>query len=844
MGTSSSLLDENKSNYIKGQVDEKFKKFAPIYRKQYSLAYLSKIRDELEQRKEERTQYLKQRAPPESGKVLYEEIVRYFDDGRKWKERYIVIRACFVLECHESYKAFMKGAPPLHRLIPTGGTILTTEEKYMEMIDQACPCTNNVQDDFAPRVTDMPGQFPVYLRLPYRQDSYFCFRDENSQAEFISVLSDCIRHQNKDFLKKKTCEVKAFLKAIQLYRQENGQYESWDMLIGSDVRGLANLFMEDLMPYLEKELQPCMNSRRGDKRRVWFATVEAAYFLLQEHLLERLTTLKEECKNTAKQQEALMRSDMDQITSSRAFLESKLKAVVTEPTTKYCTEQVQPYLPAILEEVQGPISLGFTEARDLSEGMMEQLCQDFQDAEQAEELREAMFKMRRANLQSCYEKLSGLADHVQELQQTFSYCIKGLANSTEIDLKQLMENVEYTFELLVRKALEDPSVSLTMAMQKASNRVLKQFDYDSSTVRKRIFQEALIDITLPSIKKHLAPSFKEELPKFEQHIFADYSNFISVENVYEDIIQQILEKDVSMVVKEAASKKKYNLFTESKYNFSVSSLSFTPPGSAPSSPGHLHTSPSQRTPLPPSPLLGNGMTANKSVTVHLLKSESSTLSQALPAMEKIDEGENKTLLEEGSDDVFAIAETSTSNTSTETKPELITTTIAMDVIPTPVIEVTESAGTSSSPKGELFSDFANRPTVAISPICMKTSGFGGDPAETENNSEVAVLTDDQAQIKAPMRDESTYPIAVCLSIEDVEAGDIYKEFTDEQIIDLPEKASESQSSPCLEDETRPLGCVKEIRDLVMEVIEIEEVIQPCKDNGEKVQMFEEPEAIV
>lgn len=299
------------------------------------------------------------------------------------------------------------------------------------------------------------------------------------------------------------------------------------------------------------------------------------------------------------------------------------------------------------------------------------------------------------------------------------------------------------------------------------------------------------------------------------------------------------------MVKEAASKKKYNLFTESRYNFSVSSLSFTPPGSAPSSPGHLHTSPSQRTPLPPSPLLGNGMTANKSVTVHSLKSESTTLSQALPAMEKIDEGENKTLLEEGSDDVFATAETSTSNMSAETKPELITTTIAVDVIPTPVIEVTkatESAGTSSSPKGELFSDFANKPTVAISPICMKTSG--SDPAETEDNSKAAVLPNDPAQIKVPMRDESKYPIAVCLSIEDAEAGDIYKEFTVKQIIDLPEKASESQSSPCLEEETRPLGCVKEIRDLVMEVIEVEEVIQPRKDNGEKVQMFEEQEAIV
>lgn len=277
--------------------------------------------------------------------------------------------------------------------------------------------------------------------------------------------------------------------------------------------------------------------------------------------------------------------------------------------------------------------------------------------------------------------------------------------------------------------------------------------------------------------------------------------------------------------------KKFNLLTESRYNFSVSSLSSSPPGSAPSSPGHLNTSPSLRMPLPPSPLLGNGMTANKSVTVHSLKSESSTLSQALPVMGKIGDGENKTLLEESSDDGFATAETS-----------------AETVVPTPVIMVTEgteSAGTSSSPKGDAatFSDFAF-PTIAISPICMKTSGSGGDPAETEANSKPAVSSDDTAQIKAPIRDESTYPIDVCLSTEDAEAGDIYKEVIEKQVMDLPEKASETQSSPHLEEETRPLGCVKEIRDLVTEVIEIEEVLQTCKDNGEKGQMFEEPEAIV
>ena len=38
---------------------------------------------------------------------------------------------------------------------------------------------------------------------------------------------------------------------------------------------------------------------------------------------------------------------------------------------------------------------------------------------------------------------------------------------------------------------------------------------------------------------------RQELPKFEQYIFADHAPFITVENVYEDILLQILETEVS-----------------------------------------------------------------------------------------------------------------------------------------------------------------------------------------------------------------------------------------------------------------------------------------------------------
>ncbi|XP_040895978.1 protein Niban 1a [Toxotes jaculatrix] len=616
MGISaSSLLDDNKSNYIKGQAEAQLKAFSPYYRKQFSVARFSQVEDDLEQHKEKITQLLKQREAPQEAEVLYEEAVLYFDDTRKWRERYIVVRANYSLECHESLESFVKGVPPRHKLLPTGGTVLTTEEKYMAMVDRCFPDDSSVKEDFAPPLSGMPGQFPVYLRLPYRRDSYFCFKQQAKQEAFLSILTDCIRHQNQDFLKKKTCEVQAFLKAIQLYRQDKGKYEAWDMLIGSDVRVMANVVMEQLLPSLEKEMLPRLKAKKTEKKRVWFATVEAAYILVQEHLLEGLATLKEECRTSVRQQEVLIHSDMDQILNSRRQLEEKVRAKVSEPAEKLCSESVQPYLGSVLEELMEPISSGFLEGRQLSEKMMDQVCQDVMAGEENEQLKKALYNMSRPNLLSCYQKIGSLQEKLQHLQERFGFSnITGVIHSAQIDLQMLMENMAYTFEQLLHKAVQDNPDNAGSAIEKAKHRVLKQYDYDSSTVRKRIFQEALVSITLPFIKKNLAPTCKAELEGLDQSIYADYSNFIYVENVYESILLQILDEEVTKVVKEAASLKKYNLFTDSRDLVSQSSRSSlsSPSVSTPSSPAMVLASPSKTSfePQSPSPLVVNGLSSS------------------------------------------------------------------------------------------------------------------------------------------------------------------------------------------------------------------------------------------
>uniref|UniRef100_A0A671P1I2 Protein Niban-like n=1 Tax=Sinocyclocheilus anshuiensis TaxID=1608454 RepID=A0A671P1I2_9TELE len=496
-------MHQNKCASLKyGRTEAELKNFSPHYRRQSCVAFFCHLKDEVEQHRAGQAQLLKQKESPHASEVLYKDSVLYFDDNRKWRERFVVVRADHSLELHDSQESYTKGTPACHKLLPTGGTVLTSEEKYTTVVDKAFPDLNGSKEEPSVPMVAVPGPLPVYLRLPYRRDSYFCFQQEEKRARFVSILNHCIQHQNQDYLKSMEFEVQAFLKAIHFYRQEKGHYESWDMLVGTDCQVLANLVMEELLPSLQTELLPKLKGKKPERKRVWFVVMDATYELVHEQLREGLESLKNECREATKHQEALIRSDMDQIINSQTFLETKLQALVSEPAVKYCSESVAPYLTSILEELMGPVSAGFQAVRLLLEDELTRLCKDFPQGG-------ALQQVGRDRMEDCYQHVNVLKEQLQELRNRFKF-----SNSTQVvhgtqnQMQQLMENAVYTFELLFQSALKDKPDKQASVMEKAKLRVLKQFDYDSSTVRKKIFQEALVDITLPAIKRNLAPSCK------------------------------------------------------------------------------------------------------------------------------------------------------------------------------------------------------------------------------------------------------------------------------------------------------------------------------------------------
>ncbi|XP_015268259.1 PREDICTED: protein Niban [Gekko japonicus] len=538
-GSASSLLDESKCTYIRGKTEAVIKNFSPHYRRQYAVSFCKHIQNELEQNRDLQSQFLKTKPPAESTVIFYEgEVTHFAEDLKKWKDRYIVIKNNYAVESFENKEAFQKGLSAKSCILPVGGKVLTTEEEYNSLSDKHFPDPN-------------------------------------------------------DFLKQASFEAQAFLEAVQFFRQEKGHYGTWEMVTGNEIQILSNLVMEELLPSLQSMLLPKMKGKRNDRKRAWFGIVEDTYRLVQEEVSEGLGVLKEECREATKGLEGTICSDVDQIVNSKNFLAGKIKESVADSVQKCCSESIQPFLASILEELMGPVSSGFSEVRLLFEKEVNEISQDFQATNDNAKLKENVdllmsLPYSSVKMEPCYLKVNLLQEQLQDLKSRFKfYHIDLIIQQTQNHMQELMENAVYTFDQLLSLGHQKDMARMATAIEKVKLRVLKQYDYDSSTVRKKIFEDALIQITLPTLQRTLASACKPELQKYEQFIFSDHTSVIQVENVYEEILLETLLVETLKVIKEAAHLKKHNLFEETKLpSESVSSLSDlkTPSGSAQASP--------------------------------------------------------------------------------------------------------------------------------------------------------------------------------------------------------------------------------------------------------------------
>ncbi|OXB80683.1 UNVERIFIED_CONTAM: hypothetical protein H355_005612, partial [Colinus virginianus] len=568
--------------------------FSRCYREQYGVALFNSVRYEIEGNGGPQAQLLHRKVPLEDHVIYSGNLFQYIEENKKWRNRFCVVPHNYGLVLYENKLAYERELPPRVLINSAGYKVLTSVEQYLELVNSSLPGVTPKSGNTP--ILKCPTDFPLILWHPYARHYYFCLMTGKEQEKWGAVFQDCVRHCNNGISEDSKVEAPAFTDAIRMYRQSKEQYGTWDMLCGNQTQVLSNLVMEELLPELRSAIGPRLKGKAQERQRAWIQISDAIYRMVYEQTKAQYDAMVAKCELERPQMESSIRTDMDQIITSKEHLASKIRAFVL-PKAEICVRNhVQPYISSILEALMTPTSQGFAEVREVFFKEVTDMNMNIINEGGLEKLVEYMEKLSHlafhpVKMQSCYEKMEQLK--LEGLQQRFDVSSTSVFKQrAQIHMRQQMDDALYTFETLLHQELGkmQGKDELCKSIQRILERVLKKYDYDSSTVRKKFFREALLQITIPFLLKKLAPTCKAELAKFQELIFEDFASFILVENTYEEVVLQSVMKDIMQgrglrglqlprcsgllpphlisllvppAVKEAAVQRKHNLYRDS-----------------------------------------------------------------------------------------------------------------------------------------------------------------------------------------------------------------------------------------------------------------------------------------
>nr|XP_046226290.1 protein Niban 2-like [Oncorhynchus gorbuscha] len=564
----STHLDEGKREMITARTRQVTGEFGHVYEQQYAVALFNSVRFEIEGGGAPQSQLLHRKNPLEDRSIFSGGLFMYLEENKRWRNRFVFVADTYNISFYENKMAHERSLRPKGTINCAGYKALTSMEEYLELINTSLPGIKAKVG--SGQFVKCATQFPLILWHPYARHHYFCVLTEKEQKKWHAVLQDCVRHSNNGLSEECRVQTPAFTDAMRLHRQAQGHYGTWDMMCGGPPQILANLVMETLHPELRNLIGPRLKGKIQQRQRNWMLISEAVYKQVLSQTQAQYEALVQACEVQTSRLDTVLRTDMDQIITSKEHVSGKIRALVLPRAGQLLRGSVQPFLSSILEALMEPTSRGFSEVRDVFFRELVEVSKNTLNGGGKDKLAEHMEKISMlafhpVKMQSCYEKVEQL--NLEGLQQRFDVSSPSVfIQRAQILMREQMDNAVYTFEHLLHQSLEGKvqgGEDLCKTIHCCQDRVLKKYDYDSSTVRKKFFKEALLQIIIPYMLKQLSPSFHLDLPRFQELIFEDFSQFILVKNVFEEVVLQSVTKDIMMAVKEAAVQKKHNLYRDS-----------------------------------------------------------------------------------------------------------------------------------------------------------------------------------------------------------------------------------------------------------------------------------------
>ncbi|XP_074117390.1 protein Niban 3 isoform X1 [Sminthopsis crassicaudata] len=544
---SSSHLGERRRQYLRGRTEAFLNDFMPYYRRQLAAAFLRQISRELMPQGEPGFQLLKSEKPPRD--VMHEGILTHLQgNSPKWKESYWVLRGDSSLDWFGSKEEQKCGDEPQGSVALTGYKLVTS---WKECLYHGSTGNHLIQDPDP--IIEPPLGFPIYLCHPFRQPLCLCTDTVESQDSWKSVLRDGIRRRGTVLQRRESPGMEAFLEAVKSYRQKKGIYGVDSLLLGTDAEVLTNLLMRDLLPKLRAQ-KPAMLRGVGSRRKwAWRKFLDEVYILVLKLVSSELQNFYQEKEELQKELEKKIRPDADQMLALSNKIAQKLQTMVCGPVEASLSQEVEPQLAWVMEELLHPVHQGIGMIGTLLVHRMDSLIRNVQRSRVVAVLKEEVRSLGDLPwdlelMQPCYQKAELYWGSLQGLKERFGFHgTKNLVFSAQNLMQQLMENAVYTFQQLSAQHVSSATRRrhVLCMLEKVKGRVLKKFESDCRFAQKRFVQEWLIHIFLPFLLRRMEVNCKLELHKYEKDVFADYSHIITIENIYEDVVLNFLNQKVN-----------------------------------------------------------------------------------------------------------------------------------------------------------------------------------------------------------------------------------------------------------------------------------------------------------
>ncbi|XP_019497549.1 PREDICTED: niban-like protein 2 isoform X6 [Hipposideros armiger] len=558
-GRSSSPLDKRQQQHLRGQVDALLRNFLPLYRGQLAASILKQISRELGPQELAGCQLLHSKKLPRV-REHRGPLTQLWGHPPQWQPVFCVLRGDGRLEWFSHREEYENGGRPLGSTALTGYTILTSQREYLRRLDALCPDSSgdHTQEEPDP-LLEMPVNFPLFLQHPFRRHLCFSAATGEAQRAWRLALQGGIRLRGTVLQRSQAPAALAFLDAIRLYRQHQGHFGHDDVTLGSDAEVLTTVLMRELLPELRAQTLPGLRGAGRARAWAWTELLDAVDAVVLAAASAGLRAFQNEKDELLAALERTIRPDVDQMLRQRARVAGRLRAEVQGPLESCLHRKVDVQLPRVTQTLLNTVEAALVAVQALLAQGMDRLSRHLRGKPSGVRLRKEVYSFGEMPwdpelMQTSYREAERSQGRLRQLVAPFGFLgTQSVVFGAQDLAQQLMADAVTTFLQLADQCLTTALDCNQAAQQleKVRGRVLKKFQSDSGSAQKRFIRRWQICIFLPFVLSQLEPSCKAGLPEFEGDVLAVGSPALTIEGIYEDVIQGVLLQRIDRELKKA-----------------------------------------------------------------------------------------------------------------------------------------------------------------------------------------------------------------------------------------------------------------------------------------------------